>query len=96
MDVLLHLSTPDGVRIATPLGRALSEKGARWGCFFTNDGVKALGNADFIAVTEGASRVAVCEHSWELHMEGQACPVEKGSQTINSALMAEAAKVVSL
>jgi len=96
MDVLLHLTTPDAVRIATPLGRALSERGAQWGCFLTNDGVKALGDTDFIAAAEGAARVAVCEHSWDLHMVGQVCPVEKGSQTINSALMAEAAKVISL
>jgi hypothetical protein len=29
-------------------------------------------------------------------MAGKDCPVERGSQTVNSALMAEAARVVSL
>jgi hypothetical protein len=29
-------------------------------------------------------------------MQRRACPVERGSQTINSALMAEAKRVVSL
>lgn len=96
MDVLLHLTTPDAVRIAAPLGRALTNRGARWGCFLTNDGVKALNDGDFIAIVQGAERAAACEHSWDLHMVGQACPVEKGSQTINSALMAQAAKVISL
>jgi len=96
MDVLLHLTTPNAVHVAAPLGRALTEKGAQWGCFLTNDGVKALDDTDFMAAIEGAARVAVCEHSWDLHMDGHDCPVEKGSQTINSALMAEAAKVVSL
>jgi len=96
MDVLLHLTTPDAVRIAKPLASALSRQGASWGCFLTNDGVAALSDAEFLRVSEGAERIAVCEHSWDLHMAGQTCPVESGSQTINSQLMADAAKVVSL
>jgi len=96
MDVLLHLTTPDAVHIAAPLGRALSRQGATWGCFLTNDGVTVLGDADFLNASGGAARIAVCEHSWDLHMPGRSCPVEKGSQTINSQLMAEASKVISL
>ena len=96
MDILLHITNPDAVGIAAPLARALNARGTSWGCFLTNDGVKALGHAQFMAEISGAERTAVCEHSWDLHMVGQDCPVEKGSQTINSALMAEATRVVSL
>jgi hypothetical protein len=96
MDVLLHITTPEAARVAAALGRAFVAQGASWGCFLTNDGVKALDDAGFAAATEGAARVAVCEHSWDLHMAGKDCPVERGSQTVNSALMAEAARVVSL
>ena len=96
MDVLLHITHPNAVHIATPLARALNTRGVSWACFLTNDGVKVLGDAEFKATLSGAARVAVCEHSWDLHMTGQDCPAEQGSQTINSALMAEAAKVVSL
>jgi len=96
MDVLLHLTTPDAVRIAKPLASALTRQGRSWGCFLTNDGVKALADGDFLTISGGAERIAVCEHSWDLHMAGHTCPVEKGSQTINSGFMAEAAKVVSL
>lgn len=96
MDVLLHLTTPDAVRIAAPLGRALTDKGASWGCFLTNDGVRALDDDAFAAALAGAARVAVCEHSWEQHMKGRECPAEQASQTLNSALMAEAGRVVSL
>lgn len=96
MDVLLHITTPEAARVAAALGRALSAEGASWSCFLTNDGVAALNDTTFAAATEGAARVAVCEHSWDLHMAGQDCPVERGSQTVNSALMAEAARVVSL
>lgn len=96
MEVLLHITTPDAARIATPLGRALGRKGVVWGCFLTNDGVKLLGDQAFVETGGSAQRIAVCETSWEAHMAGQDCPVEMGSQTINSALMAEADKVVSL
>ena len=96
MEVLLHVTTPDAARIAAPLGRALTAKGATWGCFLTNDGVRALDDRDFTAALTGASRVAVCEHSWALHMQGRECPTEQASQTLNSALMAEAGRVVSL
>ncbi|MEG3617699.1 hypothetical protein V5T82_04455 [Magnetovibrio sp. PR-2] len=96
MDVLLHLTTPESVKIALPLGVALTRAGASWACFLTNDGVLALDNPDFIAASESASRIAVCERSWDLYNPDHKCPVEKGSQTTNSTLMAEASKVVSL
>jgi len=95
MDVLLHITTPAAAPIAAALGRALNAKGASWAAFFTNDGVKALTDAGFTEASKGAERVAACEHSWDLHMDGD-CPVERGSQTVNSALMAEAARVISL
>ena len=96
MDVLLHVTTPDAARIAAPLGRALTTKGASWGCFLTNDGVRAFDDKAFAAAMAGAARVAVCEHSWAQHMQGRPCPAEQASQTLNSALMAEAKRVVSL
>lgn len=96
MEVLLHVTTPEAVRIAAPLARALTAKGVQWGCFLTNDGVRALDDEAFAAALSRAARVAVCEHSWVLHMKGRPCPAEQASQTINSALMAEAKRVVSL
>jgi hypothetical protein len=95
MDILLHITTPAAAPVAAALGRALSAKGASWAAFLTNDGVRALDNAAFTAASKGAARVAACEHSWDLHMSGD-CPVERGSQTVNSALMAEADRVISL
>ena len=96
MNILLHITTSDAAGIATGLGRALSAAGATWGAFLTNDGVKLLDDPGFAAVRAGAARVAVCEHSWDLHMAGHDCSVERGSQTVNSLLMAEAGRVVSL
>ena len=96
MDVLLHITTPEAARFAAPLARAFTAQGASWGCFLTNDGVRSLADGAFSAALAKAERVAACEHSWQLHMPGRPCPVEQGSQTINSALMAEARCVVSL
>ncbi len=96
MEILLHVTCPDGARIAAPLARACMRAAIRWGCFLTHDGVRALSDSDFVDVLRGASRAAVCEHSWKQHMGGAPCPIELGSQTVNSALMGEARRVVSL
>ncbi len=96
MDILLHITTPQAAPVAAALGRAFNAKGASWAAFLTNDGVKALDDADFAAARVGADRVAVCEHSWDAYMSGRDCPVERGSQTVNSGLMAEAVRVISL
>lgn len=96
MDVLLHITSPKSAPIASALGRAFNAQGATWACFLTNDGVKVLDDPAFNAARTGAVRSAVCEKSWEIHMAGHDCPVERGSQTLNSSLMAEAVRVVSL
>lgn len=96
MDILLHITNPGAAAMAAALGRALSHQGASWGCFLTDDGVRALENAGFLAATASAGRVAACEYSWDQFMAGRDCPVETASQTINSLMMGEAARVVSL
>ena len=96
MDILLHITTTNAAPLDAALGRALNAKGARWAAFLTNDGVKALDDGGFVAASAGAARIAVCEHSWDLHMAGRDCPAELGSQTVNSLMMAEATRVVSL
>jgi len=96
MDVVLHVTSAEALPLAVPLAQALGRAGASWGCFLTNDGVRALADDAFRTALEGAARAAVCEHSWDLHMAGQDCPIERGSQTVNSAMMGQAARVVSL
>ena len=96
LDVLLHIASPDAARIAAPLGRAFVAMGVRWGCFLTNDGVRTLDDAAFAAVAPKAERLVVCEHSRDRHLSSPECIAECGSQTVNSALMAAARRVVSL
>lgn len=96
MDVLFHVTTPDAKRFVAGLSAACARAGISWSCFFTNDGVKALADEALVAGLSTAERAIVCEHSWDLHMANRVCPIERGSQTANSALMAEALRVVSL
>ncbi len=96
MDVMLHVSSEDSAAIALSLARACGRAGIKWGCFLTNDGVKVLGDGAFVDALGSAERAAVCEHSWHLKMGDADCPIETGSQTVNSAMMAEAERVISL
>lgn len=96
MEILLHIATPEGARVGASLARACARAGVSWSCFLTNDGVRALADPAFVAAVKPATRAAVCKHSWDRYMNGAPCPIELSSQTINSALMAEARHVVSL
>ncbi len=97
MEIIVHVTSQNALAIATPLMRALTRGGVTWGCFVTNDGVALLRDGDFIEALSGAARAVACEHSWE-KVGGTAadCPIERGSQTINSTMMAEAERLVSL
>ncbi len=94
IDILFHVSTARGGAMLLPLARACAR--SRYACFFTHDGVLGLREPELCAALEGAQRAVACEESWNRHCPGIACPVELGSQTVNSALMGEAVRVVSL
>jgi hypothetical protein len=95
MDILFHVTTEGGAQLLLPLARACRRRGRAFGAFFTHEGVRGLLDAELQEALEG-SRAVVCEESWHRFCADAACPVELGSQTTNSALMGEAAKVVSL
>jgi hypothetical protein len=96
MDLLFHVATPQAARILASLARACSRAGRRFACFFTHDGVLLLNDRDVRAALAGAARLVVCEESWHRFCAGRDCPAELGSQTVNSALIGEANRVVSL
>lgn len=97
MQVMLHVTSREAGRIAVPLMNALGRGGLDWACFVTNDGAELLRDEAFLKALQSAGRAVVCEHSWE-GVGGAAanCPIERGSQTINSAMMGEAERLVSL
>ena len=96
MDMLLIISNPASEQVALGLAAAATRSKVTWGAFFTNDGVKVLGNAEFAATVANAESAVACQDSWDHHMTGQSCPVELGSQTNNSLAVANAKRVVSL
>jgi hypothetical protein len=96
MEVLFHVATPDGARILIPLARACSRARRRYACFFTHDGVLGLRHRELLLAAADAVRLVACEESWRKFCADIACPVELGSQTVNSALIGDAARVVSL
>jgi hypothetical protein len=74
---------------------AARRRGAMVACFFINDGVLVVADPE-IKGALGDVRAVACEESWRRFRPHEACPIEAGSQTDNSALMAQAQRVVSL
>lgn len=96
LDLLFVVSTDRGAGVLVPLVAACGRAGKAWGCFFTNDGVKLLADDQVRTLMPGAERAIACEYSWERFMGESSCPVELGSQTDHSALVADAASVVTI
>ena len=96
MNILFHVSTPGGGASLAPLALAAQRAGASFAAFFTHEGVLGLKEAELLTALQGAERAVVCEESWHRFCPGLTCPIENGSQTINSGLMAEAERVVAL
>lgn len=94
--LLFVVSTDRAAAALAGLAQACGRRGTRWACFFTNDGVKLLADEAVRAATRGAARAIACEHSWARFMAEAPCPVELGSQTDHSALVAHAVRVVPL
>lgn len=96
MDILMVVSNPDSAPILVSVLAACRRRGTRCGLFFTNDGVKALVDSKLRQALPWADQAIVCEHSWHRFMADQPCPVQQGSQTDNSLMVGQAAKILSL
>lgn len=96
MKILFHVATEAGAQLLLPLALACRRGGHAFGVFVTHDGVRGLLDERLQSALGGAARAVVCEESWHRFCPGSPCPVELGSQTVNSALMGEAQRVVSL
>ncbi len=96
MDVMYVISSRNVAPVLLPLMRASKRRGVNWGCFFTDQGVEVLDDQRVRDLLACASKAVACEFSWERYRHGETCPVETGSQTNNSAMVADARHVVSL
>ena len=96
MEMLFVISTDRGGDIFAPLAHACIRKRVAWGCFFTNDGVRVLADSGIQSLLVAANQAIACEHSWQRFMAEKNCPVEPGSPTNHSALLATAARVITI
>lgn len=96
MDLMFVVSTPEAAKYLAPLAAACERRGLHWACFFTHDGVRVAADERVKALLPRAAAAVACAESWRRFMGEAACPVELGSQTEHSALVAEAARIVSL
>ncbi len=95
IDILFHVSHRGAGRYLFPLIAAARRRGAKVACFFTLDGVLVAADPR-LGEALGDGRAVVCAESWQRFCPDRPCPVESGSQTTNSALMAQAGRIVSL
>lgn len=96
MDLLILVTTSGAHSILVPLGQACARQNIRWAAFFTNDGVKNLQDEAVLSAVGSGQTVIACQDSWNHHLPGVDCPVELGSQTNNSALIAQTEHIVSI
>jgi hypothetical protein len=96
MDIVFLVSTAEGGKFLLPLVQSCRRAGCTFGAFFTHEGVLGLKNPALNRALEHAARSVACEESWHRFCGEALCPAERGSQTVNSAMMGEARRVVSL
>ncbi len=96
MDVLIIVSKNSARDHFCHLAQALNRRGASWGAFFTNDGVKVLTEASVAANLDQVDQAFACHESWNRQLGEAPCPIPFGSQMNNSAMVGEALRVVSL
>jgi hypothetical protein len=90
------VSTAEGGKFLLPLVQSCRRAGCTFGAFFTHEGVLGLKDPALNRALEHAARSVACEESWHRFCGEALCPAERGSQTVNSAMMGEARRVVSL
>ncbi len=96
MDILFIISSPDCGSIARELARAASRAKVSWAVFITNDGVRVLEDKVFVKVLNDAATAVVCQESWQKYLGNKVCPIETGSQTNHSMMVAKARRIISL
>ena len=96
MKILFVISNPKTSEVLKGISEACSRAKQEYLCFFTGDGVQLLQDEKIISVIQTAERNVACEHSWEKHFSTQELPIEKGSQTDHSGMIAMVDRVVSL
>lgn len=96
--IRLHIiiSTSSSAPFAHPLAAACARSGLDFSVFVTGDGVDCLSAAGLAKALNFAGTAVVCRESWIAQMGRADCPLPLGSQTNNSASIANANRVLGL
>lgn len=95
-DLLVVVASATAGQSLPPLAAALGRAGARWTCFVTGAGVRALAEPGIAAALAGAAEAVACEHSWQREMGEVPCPIEAGSQFHLSLMLGDARRALTL
>jgi hypothetical protein len=96
MNILLVISHADLENFLHPLLEKLNEREINFSCFFTGTGVLNLSNSKLLKSLNNSSKAIVCHQSWEKYFPKKKSPIEEGSQTNLSEMIAGDYKVFSL
>ena len=94
--VLFVISHQNASKVFEPLAMSCIRQNISYECFFTGIGVKNLNESALEYVIQSAQKSIVCHQSWEIHCQNNKSPVEEGSQTNLSEMIAKHDRVISL
>ena len=96
MNLLLIVSHKNLEAFLCPFISQLVERGIQFQCFFTGEGVLNLEQSELIDLLKKSSSSVVCHQSWQKFFNKTSSPINEGSQTNLSEMIADQVKVVSL
>lgn len=96
MNILLVISHNDLEKFLQPLLEKFNERKINFSCFFTGTGVLNLTDSKLLKILNISSKAIVCHQSWEKYFPEKKSPIEEGSQTNLSEMIAGDYKVFSL
>ena len=96
MNILLVISHNNLENFLHPLLEKFNEREIKFSCFFTGTGVLNLTDSKLLKVLDISSKAIVCHQSWNKYFPEKKSPIEEGSQTNLSEMIAGDYKVLSL
>lgn len=96
MNILLVISHDNLENFICPLITKFIERKIDFQCFLTGSGVMNLNKKEVVALINKGEKSIVCHQSWQRYFGEKKPPIDEGSQTNLSEMIAEDIKVVSL
>jgi len=96
MNILLVISHNNLENFLHPLLEKFNEREIKFSCLSTGTGVLNLTDSKVLKVLDISSKAIVCHQSWNKYFPEKKSPIEEGSQTNLSEMIAGDYKVFSL